>query len=112
MAFSRQEYWRELPCPSPGNPPDPGNLPDPGIKPRSPVLQTDFFYLSHIREDLNVIAKTISLRRKQRYKYHNLEFGNGFLVMMLKAKKNKRKLHIYSISSKSEMFGLQRISSV
>ena len=48
-----------------------------------------FYHLSHIREDLNVIAKTISLRRKQRYKYHNLEFGNGFLVMMLKAKEIK-----------------------
>ena len=35
MGFSRQEYWSELPFPSPGN------LPDPGIKPRSPALQTD-----------------------------------------------------------------------
>ena len=32
MGFSRQEYWRGLPFPSPGD------LPDPGIKPRSPVL--------------------------------------------------------------------------
>ena len=29
MAFSRQEYWSRLPCPSPGD------LPDPGIKPTS-----------------------------------------------------------------------------
>ena len=28
MGFSRQEYWRGLPCPPPGD------LPDPGIKPR------------------------------------------------------------------------------
>ena len=35
MGFSRQEYWSELPFPSPGY------LPDPGIKPRSPTLQTD-----------------------------------------------------------------------
>ena len=35
MGFSRQEYWSELPFPSPGD------LPDPGIKPRSPTLQTD-----------------------------------------------------------------------
>ena len=27
MEFSRQEYWKELPFPPPGN------LPDPGIKP-------------------------------------------------------------------------------
>ena len=35
MGFSRQEYWRGLPCPSPGD------LPDPGIKSRSPVVQVD-----------------------------------------------------------------------
>ena len=33
--FSRQEYWSELPYPSPGD------LPDPGIEPRSPALQAD-----------------------------------------------------------------------
>ena len=32
---SRQEYWSQLPFPSPGD------LPDPGIKPRSPALQAD-----------------------------------------------------------------------
>ena len=38
MGFSRQEYWRGLPCPSPGD------LPNPGIEPASPVspaLQAD-----------------------------------------------------------------------
>ena len=35
MGFSRQEYWRGLPFPSPGD------LPDPGIKPRSLALQAD-----------------------------------------------------------------------
>ena len=35
MGFSRQEYWTELPFPSPGD------LPDPGIEPRSPALQAD-----------------------------------------------------------------------
>ena len=33
MGFSRQEYWRGYPFPSPGH------LPDPGIEPASPVLQ-------------------------------------------------------------------------
>ena len=33
--FSRQEHWRRLPCPSPGN------LPNPEIQPRSPALQED-----------------------------------------------------------------------
>ena len=35
MEFSRQEYWNELPIPSPGD------LPDPGIEPRSSALQAD-----------------------------------------------------------------------
>ena len=35
MEFFRQEYWSELPFPSPGD------LPDPGIEPRSPALQAD-----------------------------------------------------------------------
>ena len=35
MGFSRQEYWSELPFPSPGD------IPNPGIKPRSPTLQAD-----------------------------------------------------------------------
>ena len=33
--FSRQEYWRGLPFPSPGD------LPDPGTEPTSPALQAD-----------------------------------------------------------------------
>ena len=43
MGFSRQEYWRGLPFPSPGD------LPDPEIKPPSPVtpkLQGDSLPLS------------------------------------------------------------------
>ena len=35
MGFSRQEYWRGLPFPSPGD------LPNPGIEPRSPTFQAD-----------------------------------------------------------------------
>ena len=35
MEFSRQEYWRGLPFPSPGD------LLDPWIEPRSPALQAD-----------------------------------------------------------------------
>ena len=33
--FSKQEYWRGLPFPSPED------LPNPGIEPRSPALQAD-----------------------------------------------------------------------
>ena len=35
IGFSRQEYWRGLPCTPPAD------LPDPGIKPGSPALQAD-----------------------------------------------------------------------
>ena len=40
MEISRQDYWTELPFPSPGD------LPDPGIKPmspESPALASGFF---------------------------------------------------------------------
>ena len=37
MEFSREEYCRGLPFPSPGD------LPDPGIKPASPALAGGFF---------------------------------------------------------------------
>ena len=43
QGFSRQENWRGLPCPPPGN------LPDPGIKPvslMSPALASRFFITS------------------------------------------------------------------
>ena len=35
MGFSRQEYWSELPCPSPGD------LPNPGIESGFPTLEAD-----------------------------------------------------------------------
>ena len=35
--FSRQEYWSELPFPSPGD------LPDPGTEPATPALAGEFF---------------------------------------------------------------------
>ena len=37
MGFSRQEYWRGLPFPSPRD------LPDPGIEPEPPALAGGFF---------------------------------------------------------------------
>ena len=37
MEFPRQEYWSELPFPSPGD------LPNPGIEPTSPALAGGFF---------------------------------------------------------------------
>ena len=40
MGFSRQEYWRGLPCPPPGD------LPNPGIEPKSPALVGGFYITS------------------------------------------------------------------
>ena len=37
MGFLRQEYWRGLPFPTPGD------LPNPGIEPKSPALAGGFF---------------------------------------------------------------------
>ena len=37
MGFSRQEYWRGLPFPTPGN------LPDPGVEPASLAMAGWFF---------------------------------------------------------------------
>ena len=42
MGLPRQEYWNELPLPSPGD------VPDPGIKLLSPALQADSLALSHL----------------------------------------------------------------
>ena len=38
MGFSRQEYWGQLPFPSPGDLPDPGIKP---VSPESPAFQAD-----------------------------------------------------------------------
>ena len=42
MEFSRQEYWSELPLPSPVD------LPDPGIEPVPPALQVGNEHYLHI----------------------------------------------------------------
>ena len=54
MEFSRQEYWSELPFPSPGC------LPNPGIEPRSPALwadslPSDIFLGNHFLKCINLI---------------------------------------------------------
>ena len=53
MGFPRQEYWSQLPFPSPGD------LPDPGIEPTSPVLQADTLPLSHKESPLSNNIKWI-----------------------------------------------------
>ena len=48
MKFSRQEYWRGLPFPSPGD------LPDPRIKPPSPALAGRFFTAEPPGKPMNI----------------------------------------------------------
>ena len=53
--FSRQEYWNELPFPTPGN------LPEPGIKPTFlsfPVLIDGFFTTAQPGKPIDTIYKT------------------------------------------------------
>ena len=47
MGFSKQEYWSELPFPSPRD------LPNPGIKSISPALQMDSLPLSYQRSSIS-----------------------------------------------------------
>ena len=56
MGFSRQEYWSELPFPSPGN------LPDPGIEPRSPALQAGSLP-SEPSEKSNIVNLMLNIRK-------------------------------------------------
>ena len=51
MEYSRQEYWSDLPFPSPGD------FPDPGIELTSPALQATSLLLSH----LGISFKTTSV---------------------------------------------------
>ena len=56
MGFSRQEYWSELPFPSPGD------LPRPGIEPMSQALAGRFFYYwATSREALTIKKWTYTL---------------------------------------------------
>ena len=54
MEFSRQEYWSELPFPSPGDLPDPGISP---MSPASPALQADSLLLSHHGSPLSRLGR-------------------------------------------------------
>ena len=58
MGFSRQEYWSELPFPSPGA------IPNPGIEPRFPALLAD----SLPTENLCVPVPHTQLMAKYKFK--------------------------------------------
>ena len=76
MGFSRQEYWRGLPFPSPGD------LPNPGIEPRSPTLQADALTSAPPGNPLNtriqVLTSKISrVEKKPGWKKKGEEAGGG-----------------------------------
>ena len=54
MGFSRQQYWSELPVPSPQG------FPDPGIEPRSPHCRQTLYNLSHQRIPLLLLLLLLS----------------------------------------------------
>ena len=61
MGVSRQEYWRGLLCPSPGD------LPHPGIKPirlTSPKMAGEFFTTSFAWEALKGVYSIINVQLK------------------------------------------------
>jgi len=55
MGFSREEYWRRSPFPSPGD------LPNTGIETVSPASQVDALLLSHYGFLHKVLITCISL---------------------------------------------------
>ena len=57
MGFSRQEYWSELPFPSPEG------LPDPGIEPGSPALHVYLYPLSYEGSSWVILGETKGLPR-------------------------------------------------
>ena len=59
MAFSRQEYWNELPFPSPEGFPSPGKEPMEPLK--SLALQAESLLLSHWGSPINILSIPKSL---------------------------------------------------
>ena len=75
MGFPRQEYWSELPFPSPGD------LPNPGIKPATPACQVDSLPLSHL-ESPNLLRK---LKPKALFSLLGSTVGKELLNIILDA---------------------------
>ena len=63
MEFSRQEYWRGLPFPSPGD------LPNPGIKPESPTLQVDALLSEPVPSGTSHKELAYQFRRQERHRF-------------------------------------------
>ena len=87
IGFSRQEYWSELPFPSPGN------LPDAGVEPgcsEAPALQADSLSLSHPESPQANTQRPIWLRAKR--------------IWVLTRKDLKQTTHVSSLLSTPNVF--------
>ena len=71
MEFSRQEYWRESTCPSPGD------LPNPGIEHRSPTLWADSLPFELFRTLANLAKSTFQNSRNNQWRrqWHLLQYS-------------------------------------
>ena len=63
MGFPRQEYWKELPFPSPGD------LPDPKIEPVSPALAGRLLTNEPPGKTFTRVRVSISQKSKKKRKY-------------------------------------------
>ena len=94
MGFPRQEYWRGLPFPSPGD------LTEPGIEPRSPALQADFLLSEPPGESLEQSEEAFNSSYQIKYLFipcHRLEHITDMshtFIIALKKKNDTLKVHI------------------
>ena len=62
MGILRQEYWSELPFPSPGDLPNPGNLPNQGSNPGLQHCRWILYQLSHEGSPVRFMLKILRVR--------------------------------------------------
>ena len=71
LGFPRQEYWRGLPFPSPGD------LPDPGVKPTSLALAGGLFTTEPPGKLLSMMPKHYTLEKKFESEDKGHKLGEG-----------------------------------
>ena len=76
MEFSRQEYWRGLPCPLQGD------LPDPGIKPTFLARQVDSLPVSHPGSLVFTINQTLKIQGRRRRGWQKVRWLDGITNSM------------------------------
>ena len=87
MGFSRQEYWRGLPFPSPGD------LPDPGIEPGPPSLEADALTSEPPRKPYRMLMFT------QMFKFHKIFFRKVFSSHWTQVSTQKKKKSVSRVET-------------